>query len=165
MTSSFDAYSCILHVERSLKPYVQASYNYSNFHFCGTLPSSMGRASPACPRRGCWGLFTEPTPCLPSGEGSSILGLDCHCWASKGRCHSCCRSQKKNHLLFLRFFPRGLAAPLDPDTIEGEKKMPLNLATADLSIFLPPTNPAQPLMSRNWLLSAPNHFSEVRINF
>lgn len=159
MTSSFDAYSCILHAERSLKPYVQASCNYSNFHFCGTLPCSTGRASPACPRRGCWGLCTESTPSLPWGEGSSM-------WGSKGRRHCCCGPQKKPRLVVFRSFPRDLAAPLNPDTIEGGgRKMPLNLAIAALSIFLPPTNPAQPLMSHNWLLSVPNHFTGVRINF
>lgn len=37
VTSSYDAYSCILHAERSLEPYVKAGYNYSNFHFYGTF--------------------------------------------------------------------------------------------------------------------------------
>lgn len=30
--------------------------------------------------------------------------------------------RKKPHLLLFRFFPRGLAAPLNPDTIEGGGK-------------------------------------------
>lgn len=160
MTSSFDAYSCILHAERSLKPYVQASYNCSNFHFCGTSPRSTGRASPACPRRGYWGLCTEPTPSLEQhlGFGLSLLGF-------KGQMSQLLWTREKTHLLFFRLFSRVLAVPFNPGTIEEGRKMPLNLAIAALSLFLPPTNPAQPLMSHNWFLSAPNHFSEVRLNF
>lgn len=168
MTSTYDAYSCILHAEGSLKPYVRASCNYSNIYFYGTLPCSMGRASPAHPRHGCWGVEDDaesPFSHRHWDRGAAFGILDCCCWASKGRVHGCCRpGKKKIWLIFLLFFPRGLATLLNPGAIR-ERKILLNLAIAVLIIFFAPSKPAQPLMSHNWLLSAPNLFTEVRINF
>lgn len=158
MTSSFDAYSCILHAERSLEPYVQASCNYSNFHFCGTLPCSTGRASPACPRHGAGGCAQSPPPPCHRERGAA-------CGLQRGDITVAAEHRKKPLCSFLDSFSEVLLPPWFLTPLRGGRKMPLNLAEAALSIFLPPTNTAQPLMSHNWLLSAPNHFTEVRINF
>lgn len=165
MTSSYDAYSCILHAERSLKPYVQASCNYSNFHFYATLPCGVGRGTPPSPEvwvpgRGC------REPALPPGRrgrGASFGVWTIAAGLQRGGITVAAVREKKIWLLLFRLFPRGPAAPLNPGAIAGSK-IPLNLAIAALGVFLAPTNPAQPLMSHNWFLSAPNHFTEVRIN-
>ena len=104
--------------------------------------------------------------CAPTGigTGEQHLGFGLSLLGFKGEMSQLLWTREKTWLLLFRLFPRGLAAPLKPGTIGG-RKMPLNLAIAALGIFLAPTNTAQPLMSHNWLLSAPNHFTEVRINF
>lgn len=99
------------------------------------------------------------------GTGEQHLGF----WTvaaglQKGEFMVAVDQKKKIWLIFLLFFPRGLATLLNPGAIR-ERKILLNLAIAVLIIFFAPSKPAQPLMSHNWLLSAPNLFTEVRINF
>lgn len=166
MTSSYDAYSCILHAERSLKPYVHASYNYSNFHFYGTLPCSVGRASPAHPRRGCWGVGGGAQSLLPRwlwGREAAFGVWTIAAGLQRGDVTAAVDQGKKKTPG--GSFSDSFSLPPWIQVPSGGRKMPLNLAIAALGIFLSPANPAQPLMSHNWLLSAPNHFTEVRINF
>lgn len=109
------------------------------------------------------GVVHRAHPLLAIGRGEQHVGFTPG--IQRGDITVAVGHRKKPLCSFLDSSSEVLLPPWIPIPLRGGRKMPLNLAIAALSIFLPPTNPAQPLMSHNWLLSAPNHFTEVRINF